>query len=198
MWFDRALRRTDPRPPAERLDLLARDLQILLNRANNAELERAGPVPLLKLKDVSPRELLDRKVAKVNEAAAHLLATTIELQNFSGGYFWTCVDGDLTLAELQAVLRKIGVPPLPLQLGRRPPRGKPTVPWRGVCRQFAQSVRIAMIDVGYKGSLAITNPNSVTAKVTASALSWAYRQRLSADAVVSAMRDRDRKKKTVR
>ena len=51
----------DPRPSDATLDILARNLQIALNRANNARAERAGSVPLSKLKDVSPAEYCDSR-----------------------------------------------------------------------------------------------------------------------------------------
>ena len=55
-WFEEALRANDPKPSHVDCERLARQFQVIVNRQNNAELERLGPTPHGLLKDVSPGE----------------------------------------------------------------------------------------------------------------------------------------------
>lgn len=75
-------------------------------------------------------------------------------------------------------------------------RGRPVAPWRRPGREFAELVAAAMRRAGYEGRLRITDPESVTVAVATRAIRWAYRSRLKTSGFVTAMRIRDRRKKT--
>ena len=142
-WFNRALDRSEPRPSEAVLDRLARRLQILLNQANNSELERAGPVPLNKLKDVSEKEWKKRKVQKVGTAAKKLMDATVELENYAGPNL-PCPGGDVSLPELQETLLKITFF-APAPGPTTPARGRPPAPWRDPGLKFVTLVRAAIL-----------------------------------------------------
>ena len=189
-WFNSALKRHDPRPAADVMDRLARELQILLNRANNAEHRRAGTLNPGTERDVSLDEWLQRRTRKLGDAAKALVEASYEYERDVGTVV-QCPDRDWSMEELQEMLLGMSAlagprNPSTTRLGRRP------VPWKDAARRFGRLVAVAMREAGYSGRLEIADPESVTAIVTAAAISWAYNKKLTPEGLVTNMRDRQR------
>jgi hypothetical protein len=195
-WFSDELDRDDPKPSFEACIRLARDFQIILNRHNNAELERIAelegrPVDPFEHKDVSWAEWEGKKIRKFKDAANHLMAEAEELERWFGGYVWENSYGGVTLAEIQDVLGRTGAFPK----ARTPPavtRGRPKEAWHSAARDIAHAIISALREAGYSGTLSVKNENSVTCGVGAKIVNLAFGLRIDAAAFVSAIRNRDR------
>jgi hypothetical protein len=191
-WFRGALRQGDPTPSNEALDRLAREFQVLLNRANNAELRRIGKLTPRDEKDASLAEWHSERIQKLGSAAKALIDAANEYERDIGNVF-QAPDRDWSMDELREMLLGIAVFAGPVEPAA-PVRGRRAVPWHDAASKFAKLVAQAMRDVGYSGSLRITDPGSVTSVVTAAAISWAYGKKLSPEGLVTNMRKRRRGK----
>ena len=60
---------------------------------------------------------------------------------------------------------------------------------------MAPLISAAMRAVGYRGRLATTDEESITANVGAAAISWAFETKIEAAGFATAMRMRDRRKR---
>ena len=192
-WFSDALGRDDQKPSFEGCIKLARDFQFILNRHNNAELERIAelegrPVDPFKLKDVSWDELEGKIIRGFMNAAHRLMAEAEEVEKFFGGYVFK---NSVTLAEIQHLLGRIGAFPK----ARTPPsatRGRPKQAWHSVARDIARAIISAMREAGYRGALSFKYESSPTCVVGAKIINLAYGLRIDAPGFISAIRNRDR------
>lgn len=189
-WFDNALRTDDPKPSFESCFKLARAFQIILNRHNNAGLERIAelegrPVDPWELKDVSWTELVGKRFREFMDAAHHLMAKAEEL----GGHEW---GNGTTLADIQTVLEGIGAYPKPLRTPPSAKRGRPKEAWHSVAPDIARAIIRTMREAGYQGPLSVKYPDAVTVIVGAKLIKLAFGVRVGADGFVSAVRNRDR------
>jgi hypothetical protein len=198
-WFSDELVRDDPKPSFEACIKLARDFQIILNRHNNAELERIAelegrPVDPFELKDLSWAELEGIIIRGFVDAANHLMSKAEEVEKFFGGYVWKHNYGGGTLAEVQQVLGRIGAFPK----ARTPPsakRGRPKEAWHSVAPDIARAIKRTMCEAGYQGALSVNNVEAVTVVVGVKLIKLAFGLRIDAAAFVSAIRNRDRTKR---
>jgi len=174
------------------MDRLARELQILLNRANNAEHRRAGTLEPGTEKNVSLNEWIQRRTRKLGDAAKALIEASYEYERDVGTVL-QCPDRDWSMEEIQEMLLGMSAlaGPRSASVARR---GRRPVPWKDAARKFGRLVAVAMREAGYSGRLEIADPESVTAIVTAAAISWAYDQKLTPEGLVTNMRDRQRGK----
>jgi hypothetical protein len=193
-WFDNTLGTDDPKPSFEACIKLARDFQIILNRHNNAELERIAelegrPVDPFEHKDVSWTEWEGKKIRKFKDAANHLMAEAEELEKWFGGYVWE--NSGVTLAEIQQLLGRIGAFPK-ARTPNRVTRGRAKEAWHSVARDIARAIISALREAGYTDTLSVKNENSVTCVVGAKIINLAFGLRIGEAAFVSAVRNRDR------
>jgi hypothetical protein len=195
IWFKTALGRSDPKPSAVVLNSLARSFQIELNRADNAELKRLGAKTLFRFKDESPGAILEEKIGRISLLAKQMLDSITELEDFSGGYIWRYPTRDIELDEVRRLVSGLAYFAGSQETGASLRRGQPPVPWRAAARHFCFLVRDAMQEIGYRGRLSLTDPESVPVIVGAAAITWAYDRPISPAGFVSAMRDRNRAKK---
>lgn len=183
-WFDKALGRDAPRPSREDSYALADQLKVLVHRADNNEKRKLGPVPRRHLKDLSPKQELQKKIDALVHAAR-------ELEE----YGWTRISnvkGDVALEELRGNLRIIGAlyaDPIPA-----PRPGRPASPWKDMARQFAMAVQKILVKIRYRGGKSLSNRESATVIIATEAIKWAYRIKLKPSGFVSAMRTRNRSK----
>jgi len=196
-WFSGALGRDHPKPSFEACIRLARRFQIILNQHDNAELERIAElegrrVDLFQLKDVSGAELEGKIIRGVMDAANHLMAEAEEVEKFFGGYVFR---NSVTLAEIQHVLGRIGAFPK-RRTSPAVTRGRPKEAWHSVSHDIARAVISAMREAGYRGALSSKNEKSVTCGVGAKIINLAFGLRIDAAAFVSAVRNRDRTRRT--
>ncbi|HWE72968.1 MAG TPA: hypothetical protein VG328_07400 [Stellaceae bacterium] len=199
-WYDAALGVDEPRPDGHAREKLAREIQIVVNRVNNAQLERSSEsVPIAALRDVSPADVLDRKLAAVKTAADQLLAVLDNLANFTGGYVW---DGSppTTLDEAQGFVAALARHPdgyrVPLQPNppKNPKGGRPVVGWHEAGRQIAAPIARTLQQAGYHGRMKATDENSPVAIIGAMAINWAYGIEIEARGFAQAMLRRNRSK----
>jgi len=211
-WFSDALGRDHPKPSSEACIKLARKIQIILNRHNNAELESIAeledrPVDPFKLKDVWGAELEGKIIRRFMAAANNLMAEAEVVENFYGGYVWRDrlnnaelegredSHGVVTLADIQHLLGRIGAFP---KARRTPPpakRGHPKEAWHSVARDIAKEIISVLRESGYRGPLSDKYENSVTCVVCAKIINLAFGLQIDAAAFVSAVRNRDRTKR---
>lgn len=184
-WFSDALPRSAPHPSEQQLFRLADHFKVLLNRANNAELARCGPVNRVDLKDVSPGEVFDELVQNV-------VSAVIALENFSGPVL-KAKKQDIYLAEFASIVKTVRLLHLPLARPKQS-RGKPPVPWKNAGRRFAEAVRELLREIRYRGETTVTSPTSASVVIATSAINWAYVSRLTPEGFVSAIRERSRAK----
>ena len=197
-WFDNALGNDDRKPLPLVCERLARKFQEIINRHNNAERERAGPVDLSLLKDVSSAEEINKRVRKITARAKQMLADVSELEDFNGGYRW----GTISLEDVEEILERIIASPeasaaLETQIVTLPSSSRrPREAWHATGREIAPLIQKALRDVGYDERLRMEDEESVTAQVGANVISWAYNIKIEAAGFASAMKDRDRSSKT--
>lgn len=185
-WFDEELPPKVSRPSRERLYTLADELKVLLHRANNVEMGRSGPVPFAKLKDVSPAEEFRKRLNAIVEAV-------IEFQNYAGPVM-NAPKGDVYLADFEHTVRMIrGMYAPPGKPKNR--RGKPASPWIAAARKFALSIQAVLKEIGFHGRVSIASPLSVPILIVTKAINHAYGSRIKPEAVVSALRERNRSKR---
>jgi hypothetical protein len=192
-WFDVALRPTDPRPRASVLDQLARELQIYLNRTNDAESKRAGMLPLPQQKDISPAEFRNEIRERIQQAAGIILPLLEDLEKYPGSHALHYPGGDILLKDLREILRKATFVADSRKSSMK--RGQPPLLWKDVGIWFAKSVSSVLREAGYKGRLGIADPKSAPVNIAAAAMRWAYGRRLSPSGFAAAMRQRDQRKK---
>ncbi len=182
-----------------------------MNRQNNAELERRGPVPQEELNDVSLSEEWQKRARKIVDNAYKIAAAVSEgfdaieeLEEF-GGYEWGHAGHKTSLQDVRKTLQDIRyklwsiqglMPPSPAP--RRNRRGNPGALWHGAGRQFGKLFQVAMRDAGYAGPLALTSEGSVTAIVGAKAMGWAYNRTIQPKGFASAMTKRNREQEITR
>jgi hypothetical protein len=195
-WFDDALGNDDPKPSRAACERLARDFQIIVNRHNNAELERSGDATPEKLKDLSLAEELNKRVRKVMDGAKQMLAEVRELEDFAGGYQW----GAVSLEDVRDVLQRIILSPeasaalVTQTLSSRPSHRRPPEAWHATGREMAPLIQATMKNIGYRGSRSMTKEESVTADVGAAAINWAYGINIKPSGFASAMKEFGRSK----
>jgi hypothetical protein len=194
-WFDYALRATDPKPSLAECERLARQLQIIANQQNNAGLERHDSIPLRLLKDVSPAEEMGKRIGNFMSLANQLLFAARELEDYAGGYQWMHENGSTSLADIEHILVRIGAAPVAQTSSPAPARGRPREIWHAAALKTAPLISAAMRCVGYQRRLNMTDEESVTAKVGAKAISWAFAIELEPAGFATAMRMRDRRKR---
>jgi hypothetical protein len=197
-WFGDALPATDPRPSPADCNRLARQFQVIVNRQNNAELERHGRVPHSSLKDVSPAEEMNKRVGKFISIANQLLFAARELEDYAGGYQWIHEKGSVFLEDIEHILRRIGAIPVAQTSSPAPARGRRRKTWHAAAREMARLISAAMRHAGYRGRLSMTDEESVTANIGAAAISWAFGIKIEAAGFATAMRMRDRRKRISR
>jgi hypothetical protein len=199
-WFDHALDHDDPKPQPAVCARLARQFQIIVNRHNNAELERRGDAAPEALKDVDPAECLNKKVRSFTAAAKQLMVEANEIEDFAGGHQWGAVSlGDvkdileqiITSPEASAALATETLPP-------PPSRRRPREAWHAAGREMALLIQGAMRDVNYHGRWKMADAESVTATVGAAAISWAFSIVIAPAGFATAMKERSRSSETKR
>jgi hypothetical protein len=199
-WFDDALHDDDPKPQRDVCARLAREFQIIVNRHNNAELERRGDVALKELKDVDPAEWLNKRVRSFTAAAKQLMVEANKIEDFAGGYQW----GVVSLWDVKHILAQVITSPeasaaLATQTLPQPPsRRRPREAWHAAGREMALLIQGAMRDVNYRGRLKMDDNESVTAVVGAAAINWAYAIDIAPTGFASAMKERSRSSETKR
>jgi hypothetical protein len=191
--FDDALRSDDPRPSLAAYKKLARQFQETVNRHDNAERERGGPVPLDELNDVAPGEEQDKRVRKFNDAVKNVTTCACELEECGlGGYKWPYRVGTryrtISLHDIQEFLGRInpGVP--------APPAAAHGLPWRRAAREIGDKIKDALRKAGFRRSLKTTRDGSVVTEIGAAVLSWIYGIEIESAGFVAAVRRRNRKK----
>jgi len=172
-WFDDALDSDDAKPSLDACIKLARELQVIANRCNNAELwrhaeaEGSEPPSLTQLKDVAgPAELKQIIEQKVINAANEALFYAEELESL-GGHQFERTGVAVSLAEFQESLRRIGA--VPQAILRKQGRlqevrdvggsqivlrdvtalGRPTEAWHAAGRDMARAIHSAIVATGY-------------------------------------------------
>lgn len=201
--FERELQPGDPAPSLQACEKLAHDIQIIVNRAQNAELEREAQhrgcqVDELLLKYVSQSEGIDKRVGKYRALAKQMLAAGSDLEEFCGSsYQWT--DGTM-LADVQQILGGIALAPegcghMP-EPPRSPTRGHPRESWHAPARDIGHLIARSLREIGHKNRLSITDAGSITAIIAAAVMLWIFEIKISPEGYASAMRGRNRGKKT--
>jgi hypothetical protein len=192
-WFSAALASDDVKPSKKACDLLARDFQIAINRANNArkQLDRKERVPIGDLKDVSPADLEKEKVGAFLADAGHLLFRAEELEDFYGGYHWPDSQGGVSLDDIKQLLWRIGAFPKE-RVAAVPKRGRRQEEWHGAARPIARLIKGALQAIGHAKNLSFVDENSLVAIVGAEVISWSYHIKISAAGFAAANRQRDR------
>ncbi len=204
-WFEHALKGPDKRrPSANALSRLARDIQVIINNQNNRQLQQAGDVPLLELKDVSVAQLLDTKLAKVRAAALQMLAAFSEVEKFAGGYTWEGLGmrSSISFHEAKELIRAIALHPDGFRAS--PPTtdnirvGRPKAGWHEAGREIAQLIKAVMHEAGYRGRLRTRDPESVVAIVGAHVVNRAYGTSIEPRGFAQAMSSRDRRRPAIK
>jgi hypothetical protein len=199
-WFDDALDEDDPKPQLADCERLARQFKTIVNRHNNAELERRGDAAPEELKDVDLAEWLNKKVRSFTIAAKQLMVEADKIEYLAGGYRW----GAVSLGDVQDILEQIITSPeasaaLATETLPPPPsRRRPREAWHAAGREMALLIQDAMRDVNYHGRLKMADAESVTATVGAAAISWAYSIVIAPAGFATAMKERSRSRKTKR
>ncbi len=194
-WLGDVLKADDPKPSPDQCLQLAREIQIVMNRHENTELQRRGPTARdrLQMRDVDPTQELNRLVKKVESAAQRLGAATKELEDFVGAHQWTDDDRSADLEDIHFVLSTLST-----VLARTSPakrgRGRPREAWHAPGHKIAQLICSVMEATRYGGRLKKTDPESATASVGAAAISYLFDIKIGADGFATAMKDRDRSK----
>lgn len=192
-WFDEVGLSPDRYPADDVCYSLARELQIAVSRANNAQLERlAGhELPIGDLADVSPAEVISKKWLALRAAANHLAFALSHYEEFVPRHEWDANSGfneiDDGLALMAAHPEEL-IPPL------ASPRGRRNEAWHPVGHAIAPPIQNALRSIGHNGRMAKTDQEGATAIIGAAAVSWAYGIELQAEGFASAMRRRNRRK----
>ena len=198
-WFYYAFH-DDDKPSRAACEWFAGEFQTIINRQNNAELEKYGP-PLTVLKNVSLPEEINKRVRKITDGAKQMLAEVGELEDFVGGFQW----GAISLNDVKNFLEQIIMSPeasaaLGTQtLSLAPSHTRPREAWHAAARIMAPLIQAALREAGYKRKISkATDEKSVIAIIGAEAINWAYAvsPKIGPAAFASAMKDRDRSNET--
>jgi hypothetical protein len=193
-WFDKALNPGDPRPSPAVCATLVREIKVIVNRQNNIALERSG-APISKLKDVDPATWVDPRMQKFQNLRQELLDAAYAIPS----YTWEDSYGTISISEVQDFLIRIGIG-FAARSAVEASKGRRATSWHAVARQIAPLIERVMKKVGYKRSLSGKKPDSVTARVGAAVLSWAFGitdtpSEITPEAFAAAMRQRSRSSK---
>jgi hypothetical protein len=172
------------------LDDLARALQVLLNKANNAERQLAAPGRHVPRNDDSLAEFNARNLKPVGDAAAVLLK---ELRIYERKYA-SHIEGPRSLIDIDRFSDQLIELSFFGQEPSKPEAGRPRSSRTATAMAFFLEVRRLMRELGLKRRLAISNPDSVPVIVSAAAISWAFDSPLTPSGFVTAMRGRVRTK----
>ena len=190
-WFDLALRADDPKPSLTACKELALELQAILNRQNNEELERDPTLSLWGARDVSQEEWAQKRKEEFRVEANKFLVKVEELEGLFGSEPWG-KDGP-SLGEITAPLSRIGAAPRAHKPSAT--RGRPREAWHGAAFGIARAIKNALKEEGYRGSLNAEDDKSVVASVGAKTIKWAYKRAIKSAGFASAVQMRDRRKK---
>jgi hypothetical protein len=197
-WFNSVMKPTDPKPSLAACAKFGCELRVLVNRAAAAAVERQNQTidPWL-LKDPSPAEELEKRLAQLRAAAKALLAEADAIRSFCGNHRWSDKEGTFDLDDIETLLWRIVLAPeghRPLPPSVRAPH-RPRETWHGVARDLVRLIKAMLRESGYRGRrLSPTNPESIVPRVGARAISLAYDIDVTPRAFAVAMRHRDRSK----
>jgi hypothetical protein len=184
-WFCHALRADDPKPCLSVCEKLVLELQVILNRQNNEELERDPTLPLWKSRDVSQEEWMQKRKEEFRVEANNFLVKVEEFGGLFGSEPWG-KDGP-SLDEITAPLSRIGAVPRE----HKPPatRGRPREAWHAAAFGIAWAIKNAL----KKEGLNVKDENSVVTIVGAKAITWAYKIKIKTAGFIAARERRHRK-----
>ena len=149
-WFRNALGDDERMPSAQQCLALARELKVLVNRANNDQLRREAqrrgePEPSLsKLTDVPPDFRLHDILEGVAKSATQLNRALDKLEDYSANYVFADPDiGDrISAKDVRRVCVLLGgrwTKHVPADSDAAP-RGQPPKAWHAIAREFAGAV----------------------------------------------------------
>jgi hypothetical protein len=207
-WFDYALEADDPKPTRAACEKLATEIRLVLerqnkigNRRNNADLERKhkGAIPLSQLKDISPLEEQENRFRKFQEASARLLLAIDEtrsaardIEDNDGSFLWIDKGGAVSLDDLEELLlRACAVPAAP-----RPTAHRRRQVWHGAAPPIADLIRSVLRDDGYERNLNSAGENGPVVVIGAKVISATYNVKIRPSGFVTALRNRNRAKKS--
>ena len=198
-WFQEAAKPGDKLPSLKLCNDLARNLQIIRNRANNNKkivleqgkrcTEKEGRVLSLLglgLADVESEEWWTRAQLKpFMDAAGRLLAEANKLGPDFHGYQFPSMHGEgeaISLDEIRRILLGIGA--------KTKTRGRPEPVWHRPGYAMAAKIQVVLKESGQTKRLAMAQPASITASVSAAAVNWAFGVKITPDRFAAAMKVR--------
>jgi hypothetical protein len=184
-WFQSAIGSGKKCPSRNDIYALTRDLQVILNRANNDELKRMGAKSTHAFKDLSLAAVIDEKRAAVYKAIIVLREALADLKEYTGPNEFV---GRATLEELKNML------PLLRQHRRMKSSGRPPAAWQAVGAPIAEVIANALTKAGYVGRRGVTDPENPTNIVAANIINHAYGTTLAPSGFATGLRKRDRRK----
>jgi hypothetical protein len=109
-WFEDALGGEAEKPSVVNCKILARAIQVAINRVNNKEKQTSGVVDVLELKD-DGGEWFSQKIGRLQDVAYKVILEAREFEEFAGNYHWEDDQGSLSLYKVIGIMHRIGAHP---------------------------------------------------------------------------------------
>lgn len=208
-WFKQTLKGDDPKPSVNDCYELADQIARIVHRHENAELQKRyakaglGDVPAKNLRNFTLGEIEDKQRAEIANCAADIYESMKKLEGLLSEVenFWgpNVTFNNVPIYEFSERIFSLKLPIIGLaSLNERPPkksRGDHETSWHRPAREIAPMIREILKD--YCNNRSLTDADSATIQITTCIINFLFRgtKKVTPDALVSALRKRDRRRK---